>query len=1217
MNQEFFLSATQDATEEKTEEATQDSASPPQGRKSDLDEHSDHASHYQALFEAIDHGICILAQRSGVDASATQFVGVQANAAFTAVLPAAASGDVAGAPLGELFPSVAVDLYQLCSNARSHAPSPRIKRELVEDQRWLEFHAFGVGPASSSQLALVVKDITQQVAADAVLQHTEAFNRCIVTNSSDCIKILCLKGKLQSILSGQNLLGITDVTPLLNTSWLEFWEAHEQPAVQAALDAAAAGGRGQFIGFFPTPAGQHKWWDVTVSPILNPAGLPERLLAVSREITQRRQSELNAEFLVAVSRDLMAWTTVDEMVRAVGVKVASHLKLSRCAFAEVDETCDSVTISHDWHPPDMASLRGSYRLADFVSDAFVQKGRAGEIVVINEVGVDPLTAASCESLYALGIRSFINVPLIRDGHWLFALGLYKTEAYTWRPDEIELTQELTARIWTRMERLRAENALRQSEERFRALVTSSVDAVYQMSHDWLEMRQLHGQNFVVDTTSPTDRWMEIYIAPQDRPGVLAVIDAAIAAKGRFQMEHRVVRVDGSLGWTFSQAVPILDAEGRIIEWFGTASDVTLQKQAEDALRESEDRYRHLFNAMDEGYCIIEMIFDADQNPVDYIFVAANPSFTTQTNMQWVPGQRVSEILPDLEQFWFDTYGRVALTGQALRFVREAKPIHAWFDVYAFPCGAPGSRQVALLFTNITERKKAEEALRKSEERFRALFDNGPIAMYSCDRAGVIQDFNLGAVKIWGAAPQPGETDEHFHAQFKIYRPDGTLVRHAYKTVQQLLKDEVPGARNMEVVLERPDGLRLTLVVDMVPLRDDQGHMQGVMTCFYDVTERSRLEQKTQAQATTLADLDKRKDEFLAMLSHELRNPLAPISNAVRLLRLHKNDDPVQVQARNVIERQVVQLNHLVDYLLEVSRITTGRVQLRLQRIALCGVVARAVESTQPLVTQRGHTLTVACPEATVWVSGDAARLEQVVVNLLTNAAKYTEDRGFITVNLSIEGGNAVLRVRDTGIGIAPELLPRVFELFSQAERSLDRSEGGLGIGLCLVQRLVELHGGTVAVHSVVGHGSEFSVRLPLAADQSLHAVAPVDVAGVTQPRRVLVVDDNVDAAQTLAELLTLSGHEVRLVHEGLGAVAAAVAWRPDVVLLDIGLPGLNGFEVAKRIRLEAVHPAMVLVALTGYGQAADRQRSGEAGFDHHLVKPADFDEVEKILAAVG
>jgi PAS domain S-box-containing protein len=1086
----------------------------------------------------------------------------------------------------------------------------------VVDQRWLEFHVFGVGPASSGQLALVVKDITQQVAADAVLQHTEAFNRCMVTNSPDCIKILCLKGKLQAILTGQNLLGITDVTPLLNTSWLEFWDTHEQPAVQAALDAAAAGGRGQFIGFFPTPAGQHKWWDVTVSPILNSVGLPERLLAVSREITQRRQSELNAEFLAAVSRDLMAWTTVDEMVLAVGEKFSKYLQLSRCAFAEVDDTVDSVTIEHDWHRSDMISLRGSYRLADFVSDAFVHKARAGEIIVVDDVSHDPMTADHRESMHTLGIRSFINVPLIRDGHWLFVLCIYKTDAYTWRPDEIELTQELTTRIWTRMERLRAENALRQSEGRFRALVTASVDAVYQMSPDWREMRQLHGQNFVVDTTSPTDQWMETYIAPQDRPDLLAVINEAISTKSRFQMEHQVLRLDGTQGWTYSQAVPILDAKGCILEWFGTASDVTLQKHAEEALRESEDRYRHLFNAMDEGYCIIEMIFDADQKPVDYAFVAANPSFTTQTGMQWVPGQRVREILPDLEQFWFDTYGTVALTGQALRFVRQAKPIQAWFDVYAFPCGAPGSQQVALLFTNITERINASEALRKSEERFRALFDNGPIAMYSCDRAGVIQDFNLGAVKIWGASPQPGETDQQFHAQFKIYRSDGTLVRHAYKTVQKLLKDEAAGARNMEMVLERPDGLRLTLVVDMVPLRDDQGQMQGVMTCFYDVTERSRLEQETQAQATMLADLDRRKDEFLAMLSHELRNPLAPISNAVRLLRLHKNDDPVQVQARNVIERQVGQLNHLVDDLLEVSRITTGRVQLRQERIALCDIVARAVESTQPLVTQRGHTLTVTCPETPVWVDGDAARLEQVVVNLLTNAAKYTDDSGRIAVTLSTEGSNAVLQVLDTGIGIAPELLPRVFDMFSQAERSLDRSQGGLGIGLCLVQRLVELHGGHVAVHSVLGRGSEFTVHLPTATGQSLHATVPVNVAGNAKLCRVLVVDDNVDAAQTLADLLSMSGHEVRIVHDGLGAVADAVAWCPDVVLLDIGLPGLNGFEVAKRIRREAAHPTMTLVALTGYGQAADRQRSREAGFDHHLVKPADFDEVEKILAAV-
>ncbi len=314
-----------------------------------------------------------------------------------------------------------------------------------------------------------------------------------------------------------------------------------------------------------------------------------------------------------------------------------------------------------------------------------------------------------------------------------------------------------------------------------------------------------------------------------------------------------------------------------------------------------------------------------------------------------------------------------------------------------------------------------------------------------------------------------------------------------------------------------------------------------------------------------------------------------------------------------------QLNHLVDELLEVSRITTGRVRLRQERIVVSGIVERAVETARPLIEQRRHELTVSLPAHPIWLHADAARLEQVVVNLLTNAAKYTDEGGHIWLTVEQEGEAAVLRVRDTGTGIDPELLPRIFDLFTQAERSLDRSQGGLGIGLCLVQRLVDLHGGTVEVYSVLGQGSEFVVRLPAMAT-SLPPSPSLSIQTAQPPAtgcRVLVVDDSKDAAVMLAMLLEASGHEVRMAHDGPTALKATIDHRPDVVLLDIGLPGLDGFEVAKRIRQQPALKHILLVAVTGYGQESDRERSQDAGFDHHLVKPADFDTLQDILATVS
>ena len=411
----------------------------------------------------------------------------------------------------------------------------------------------------------------------------------------------------------------------------------------------------------------------------------------------------------------------------------------------------------------------------------------------------------------------------------------------------------------------------------------------------------------------------------------------------------------------------------------------------------------------------------------------------------------------------------------------------------------------------------------------------------------------------------------------------------------------------------------TMLLNARPFPPDSKHPELILLAVYDITAARH-------RADELADLDRRKDEFLAMLSHELRNPLAPILNAALLLRLRSSrnrlqgiEDPVVHQSASIIERQVGQLARIVDELLEVSRITTGRIQLHPTRIALRVVVENAVGTVRALIDQRQHQLTMSLPAQAVWVHADAARMEQVVVNLLTNAAKYTDPGGKIWLTLQPEGTEAVLRVRDTGVGIAPELLPRIFDLFTQAERSLDRAQGGLGIGLALVQRLVEMHGGTVGASSVLGQGSEFVMRLPLVPPPQSQPSAPptVQAPPVGRSLRVMVVDDNVDTVATLALLVRESGHEVRTAYDGLAVLEAALDYRPHVVLLDIGLPGLNGLAVAKQLRQQPTLKQLVLVAMTGYGQESDRQRSREAGFDHHLVKPGDFGKVLQILATAA
>jgi len=381
-------------------------------------------------------------------------------------------------------------------------------------------------------------------------------------------------------------------------------------------------------------------------------------------------------------------------------------------------------------------------------------------------------------------------------------------------------------------------------------------------------------------------------------------------------------------------------------------------------------------------------------------------------------------------------------------------------------------------------------------------------------------------------------------------------------------------------------------------------------------ERAQLLGSIRRQDEKWAEHDQQRNDFLAMMAHELRNPLAPILNAVEVLRLRRQVTPELEPSVTMVERQTRHLERLIDDLLDLSRMTRGQIQLRLERLDARMIVNRAVEDVHPIIDRRCHELFVTLPTEPLWLEADAVRLEQILVNLLANAAKYTEPGGRIWLELDLQPGEAVFRVRDSGIGIAPEVLPIIFNPFIQADKSLDRAQGGLGVGLTLVRRLAEMHQGTVGVHSAgIGKGSEFVLRLPA-------LVEPAPAETLSQPefladgaplRRVLLVEDNVDAARSLGELLEIWGHEVHLAYDGLEAVEAACRTKPEVVLLDIGLPGMDGYQVARALRREPAFPPLLIVAVTGYGQSEDLARSQEAGIDHHLVKPIDLGTLKALI----
>jgi PAS domain S-box-containing protein len=520
--------------------------------------------------------------------------------------------------------------------------------------------------------------------------------------------------------------------------------------------------------------------------------------------------------------------------------------------------------------------------------------------------------------------------------------------------------------------------------------------------------------------------------------------------------------------------------------------------------------------------------------------------------------------------------------------------------------------------DITDRKRSAAAVRESEDRYRRLAELLPVGVYTCEApSGVITYFNKHAVQLWGRTPGVRNSQERFCGSFRMYLPDGTLIPHEQCPAAISLR-EGREFRHEEVVLERPDGSRITALVNITPIRDASGRIAGVVNAFQDISAIKQAEQ-------ALVEADRRKDQFLATLAHELRNPLAPLSNGIDLLRLIGATQPVAKEVRQIhemIDRQVTHMVRLIDDLLEFSRISRGKIQLKRKPVELRAIIEHARETSQPCIEAGGHALELRLPSESIIVNGDVDRLSQIFCNLLNNAAKYTDRGGSISVVAERVGGEAVVAVRDTGIGIPREMLASVFDLFAQVDNPLRQNQDGLGIGLSLVQSLVTMHGGTVEARSDgLGQGSEFVVRLPIV-DGGRPGVksAPRSRApqvGDSPALPVLVVDDNRDAADSLGRLLRCLGSDVQVVYDGPAALAAIVARRSTLIFMDLGMPGMSGYELAREIRQNPDNKDIVLVALTGWGQAEDRRRSLEAGVDHHLVKPVDVDVLEAILVACG
>ena len=757
------------------------------------------------------------------------------------------------------------------------------------------------------------------------------------------------------------------------------------------------------------------------------------------------------------------------------------------------------------------------------------------------------------------------------------------------------------------------------------------------------MRTLRGEKFSATSTALPRRFAE---HPLSRPVLPNDLPLQVAAREGVEVHKTEVKIvfdDGEIKYIYGNAVPTLDANGKVTGAVAAFIDITervrltaLRADVSKALNSNLSIPQTLQQTCEAFVHNLDMsfarIWTVDEQTSTVLELQASAGKYTHLNGpharvpigQFKIGRIASTRKAHLsnsvqtdpnvsDQEWAKREGMIAFAGYPLIVEDRISGVVAMFATHAVSDSmlsdiAPLAEGIA----QYIDRKRTEQrALEQAELHSVTLASIGEAVLTTNSKAEVTF-LNDVACSLTGWTHEDA-WNKPIGAVFKIeHMNTGEKILNPVDRVLQNGGEEV--VENQAVLIAK-DGARHPIEESGAPIRGSNGEVLGVVLVFRDVTEQRSQEMNLRKLAADLSEASRRKDEFLATLSHELRNPLAPIRNGLEIMRIAAEDGKAVANVRSMMERQLTQLVRLVDDLLDVSRISRGKMELRKDDVELSVVLNNAVESSLPLMESSGHFLKVTMPPVPVLMHADAARLAQVFGNLLNNAAKYTEKGGKIRLTAEVQDDQVVVSIKDTGTGIPAEMLPRIFDMFVQGDRTLERAQGGLGLGLTIVQRLVEMHGGTVEARSEGrGHGSEFIVRLPiLTAPRITDVTNDQDTTKATSSRRILVVDDNVDSAESLTILLEILGHVVRTVHDGQAAVTAAADFKPEIILLDIGLPVLNGYEACRAIRKLPDGEKPLIVACTGWGQKEDRERTKEAGFNFHMVKPVDPDELLKLI----
>jgi PAS domain S-box-containing protein len=802
----------------------------------------------------------------------------------------------------------------------------------------------------------------------------------------------------------------------------------------------------------------------------------------------------------------------------------------------------------------------------------------------------------------------------------------EVEAYDWKAERITLPDGrpgVVCHFYDLSERQRFEARLREQEQRLRSLVENSPLSVVEWNSDFVisrwagEAEATFGWSAAEVVGRPIPELEMIY--EEDRHIVESVVARLNDGATRHLTQSlRLYTKDRQVIQCIWHHSVLVDAEGKMISVLALGEDVTARKEAEAELL---IRTMELETVMREAPVSIFVGHGADcslvtGNPAAHSLLRTGGAPNVAADAPGIPFvvQREGQPVPNAEL----PVQRAAATGQPVPN-SEIEVVFAngegrvlfggavpLFDEAGAVRGSLGT------FVDITELKAAERALHESETRIRLATEATAVGIWEWNVLTNAIRWDAQLFRIYGIPP----TADGF-VQYSDW--SGALLPEDLPENERILLDTVRRCGNSRRefrIQRRGDGEQRSIEAVETVRTNDVGVAEWVIGTNLDVTDRKTAENQLRQLAAALSEADRRKDEFLATLAHELRNPLAPIRNGLQLMKLVGGQEATFEEARSMMERQVTQMVRLVDDLMDVSRISQGKLELKKERVQLAAVVKSAVETSQPLIEQLGHELTVMLPDQPVVVDADLTRLAQVFLNLLNNAAKYSDRGGHIMLAVERQGSEVLVSVRDTGIGIPADQMPHIFEMFTQVERSLEKSQGGLGIGLSLVKRLVEMHGGRVEAKSEgLGKGSEFVVRLPVVIEASKPQESG-DAEGkpAKSSLRILIVDDNRDSADSLGMMLRIMGNDTRTAYDGQAGVDLAGEFRPEVLLLDIGLPKLNGYEACRRIREQPWGKGIVLIAVTGWGQDDDRRRSHEAGFDHHMVKPLDPQNLMQMLA---